>query len=190
MTKHLLTHFRNNVIGYLALFVALGGTSYASVAVPQASRVIYGHASAQTSKTAKGTGTCYGKCPATTVLWGYFGLNVAGTAWIPLQTPIGGYNAVLTHAGVGDFIVHYEGLSNFTNCVKFANLTQIRGSATPVMYSSVAPDAAGITVLTTDQYGNPVDADFDLMIVCGGGQGPSLTSSAAALSAPSTGVGG
>ena len=36
MTK-LFTHFRHNAVGYLALFVALGGTSYAAVNLPTGS---------------------------------------------------------------------------------------------------------------------------------------------------------
>lgn len=34
MTTALLHHFRRNVIAYLALFVALGGTSYAALSLP------------------------------------------------------------------------------------------------------------------------------------------------------------
>lgn len=36
MTK-LLTHFKHNVVAYLALFVALGGTSYAAIRLPAGS---------------------------------------------------------------------------------------------------------------------------------------------------------
>jgi hypothetical protein len=32
-----LSHARSNVVGYLALFVALGGTGYAAIAIPQGS---------------------------------------------------------------------------------------------------------------------------------------------------------
>ena len=35
MVKRLRTHLRHNVVGYLALFVALGGTSYAAVSLPR-----------------------------------------------------------------------------------------------------------------------------------------------------------
>ena len=37
--NRLVSHLRNNVVGYLALFVALGGTSYAAVAVANHSLV-------------------------------------------------------------------------------------------------------------------------------------------------------
>ncbi len=35
MLKNLRTHLRHNAVGYLALFVALGGTSYAAVSLPR-----------------------------------------------------------------------------------------------------------------------------------------------------------
>jgi hypothetical protein len=36
--SRLLTHARDNAIAYLALFVALGGTSYAAIKLPRNSR--------------------------------------------------------------------------------------------------------------------------------------------------------
>ena len=35
MSYRVVQHLRNNVVGYLALFVALGGVSYAAVSVPK-----------------------------------------------------------------------------------------------------------------------------------------------------------
>ena len=35
--SRILTHLRNNIVGYLALFVALGGTSYAAASLPAGS---------------------------------------------------------------------------------------------------------------------------------------------------------
>ncbi len=163
MIKHILRHLRNNTVAYLALFVALGGTSaYASVSVVSAHT---------TTQSAKGNGTCLGACPATKVIWAYFGRNVANTAWIPLQTPIGGYNPVLTKTGLGSWTVQFLGQNDLSNCAKFANLTQIRGSATVLAYSSSYPDPSQINVLTTDASGNPVDTGFDVLVTCGGGQG-------------------
>ena len=37
MLSILARHVRHNVVGYLALFAALGGTSYAAVAIPTGS---------------------------------------------------------------------------------------------------------------------------------------------------------
>lgn len=35
--RHLLHHLKSNAVGYIALFVALGGTSYAAISLPQGS---------------------------------------------------------------------------------------------------------------------------------------------------------
>ena len=35
--RHLLHHIKSNAVGYVALFVALGGTSYAAISLPQGS---------------------------------------------------------------------------------------------------------------------------------------------------------
>ena len=47
MTKRLLSHMKQNVIAYFSLFVALGGTSYASVKIPQ---VAGNHQAAKSAK--------------------------------------------------------------------------------------------------------------------------------------------
>jgi hypothetical protein len=183
MTKHLLGHFGNNLIAYLALFVALGGTSYASIAIPDHVTV---------SNSAKAVGACTGRCPASKVYWAYFGLNFAQTSWQPLQIPAGGVPAVLTHVGTGQWIVHFAGVSDLTNCAKFANLTGIPGSATVEGFGdtesiqgnvpSVADplantDPSAVPVMTTGANGQPMDAAFDLLVVCGGGQGNETASS-------------
>ena len=58
MTKHVLSHMKQNLIAYFALFVALGGTSYASVKIPQVA------GTHQTAKSAKAGITCDKACPA------------------------------------------------------------------------------------------------------------------------------
>jgi hypothetical protein len=159
MIKHLLRHLRRNLVAYLALFVALGGTSaYASVSM-------------QHTAKGGGAGTCTGRCPARYVYWAYFGLNYAGTSWIPLQTAEGGIGATLEHVGLGDWRVRFLETPNLVNCIKIGDLTQIRGSATVIPYSDQYPDPRVVTVLTTDATGNPVDAGFALFIACGGGLG-------------------
>lgn len=165
MIKSMLRHLQHNVIAYVALFVALGGTSaYASVSM-------------QHTAKGGGAGTCTGTCPARYVYWAYFGLNYAKTSWIPLQTAEGGIGATLEHVGLGTWRVRFLETPDLTNCMKIGDLTQIRGSATVIPYSDQYPDPRVVTVLTTDGTGNPVDAAFALLVTCGGGLGP-LTSSA------------
>ncbi len=162
MGKQLFSHLRHNLIAYFALFVALGGTSYASVKIPQ-----YAH-------TSKAGVTCGGACPAAKVMWAYFAIGVPNSlapGWTPTQTAVGGTFPTLLHVGTGSWLVRFAGQNDLTNCARFANLTEIRGSATVLGYSHLNPDPGAIPVLTTDASGNPTDAAFDILVVCGGGQG-------------------
>ena len=174
----------NSIVGYVALFVALGGTSYASIRSPQHVTI------QQAPKAAKAGVTCGGNCPAHTVMWAYFGngpsfvaLGQPNGTFGVLQTAVGGYRATLQHVGVGSWIVRFPGQDDLSNCGRFANLTEIRGSATVLGYGSqdfsaprtfgynpVMSDPKAIPVLTTDTQGNPIDAAFDVLVLCGGGQ--------------------
>lgn len=176
MIKHVLRHLNRNIVAYLALFVALGGTSaYASVSM-------------QHTAKGGGAGTCTGQCPARYVYWAYFGLNYAQTSWIPIQTAEGGIGATLEHVGLGTWRVRFLETPNLTNCLKLGDLTQIRGSATVIPYSDQYPDPRVVTVLTTDALGNPVDAAFALGIFCGGGLA-SQTATAGVPDGTGTGLG-
>src|SRR5207253_10766175 len=81
MTKHLLSHMKQNTIAYFALFVALGGTSYASVKIPQAIHT------QQAAKSAKGGITCGKACPASSVYWVYVGVHGGPLAQINRSIP-------------------------------------------------------------------------------------------------------
>jgi hypothetical protein len=160
----LLTHLQRNTIAYFALFVALGGTSYASVAIPQ-------HAA--TAKSAKAQITCGGACPASKVYWAYIGAkgnpgqaNFGSAAPTPYQTAVGGVPAQIVHNGLGDWTVFFQNLE-LTNCVRLANLVHSRGSATVSGYDHFNADPTGIHVMTTDATGNPADLDFAVVALCG-----------------------
>jgi hypothetical protein len=177
MTKKLLTHFRHNTIAYLALagllFVALGGTSYASVRLPQSA------ASPQALRSAKAGITCGGSCPASTVYWAYVGVGggPGHVACAPnsslcfpspgvYDTAVGGVPATVTRQGVGDWLVRFQG-EPLWNCARFANLTHDRGSASVAGWDHLNPDPAAIHVMTTDATGQPADLDFVVIAVCG-----------------------
>ena len=189
MTKHLLSHMKQNTIAYFALFVALGGTSYASVKIPQAI-----HAQ-QTAKSAKAGITCGGSCPATSVFWAYVGATGGPGAQIDLtkpsvagpniyQTAVGGVPANLVHQGLGDWLVKFKS-ENLSNCSRFANLTHDRGSATAGGYDHFNPDPQAIRVLTTNAAGQPADLDFVVIAFCGRTKGIQSTPAP-----PGAGVGG
>ena len=168
MTKHLFSHFRQNTIAYFALFIALGGTSYASVKIPQAIH------SQHAAKSAKAGITCGGSCPASRVYWAYFAgshVNNAGDFSGPVyQTAVGGYPAQLTQQGVGDWLVFFQN-QDLTNCARFGNLVNARGSVSLAGYDGRNPNPQAIHVLTTNAAGQPADLDFTVLAVCGSTKG-------------------
>jgi hypothetical protein len=187
----LLRHLRQNTVAYLALFVALGGTSYASVRLPQSA------AAPQALRSAKAGITCSGLCPASNVYWAYIGATGApgygaqgvGVAPGPqvYQTVHGGVPALVQHLGLGDWLVSFTG-QNLTNCARFANLTHDRGSATIAGYDTVSQwnlYPGGIHVMTTDATGNPADLDFAVVALCGTAKGVQF-----GAAPPATGNGG
>ena len=187
--KHLLSHMKQNTIAYFALFVALGGTSYASVKIPQAIHT------QQAAKSAKGGITCGGACPAHSVYWVYVGVHGGPLAQInrsipataapnTYQTAVGGVSANLLHQGLGDWLVKFKNV-DLSNCVRYSELTHNRGSTSTSGYDNVNPDPRAIRVLTTDATGQPADLDFHVIAFCGNSKG--LQTSPAP---PAAGVGG
>jgi len=169
MINRLPNHLKRHAIAYIAvvaLLVALGGSSYAAVEIPQLGA---------THQTAKSGITCTGSCPATKVFWAYIGVN-GGPGALPgsppnvYQTPVGGVPVHLTHQGLGDWLVYFES-QDLTNCARFANLVHDRGSATVAGFDHLNPDPQAIHVLTTDAHGNPADLDFDVIAFCGNSKG-------------------
>jgi hypothetical protein len=164
------------IVAYLALFVALGGTSYASVKIPQ---IAGAH---QAAKSAKAGITCGGRCPATRVYWAYVGVTggpavtggvtpiLTSPAGGVYQTAIGGVPARLVHQGVGDWLVYFQS-DNLTNCARFGNLVHDRGSVSLGGYDHFNPDPEAIHVLLTNAQGQPADLDFVVLVVCGGNAG-------------------
>jgi hypothetical protein len=186
MINHLLSHMKQNLIAYFALFVALGGTSYAA---PQIAAM---HHSA---KSAKGGITCGGACPASRVYWVYVGVHGGPLAQInrsipstaapnTYQTAVGAVSANLVHQGLGDWLVKFKS-TDLSNCARFVNLTHDLGFATAAGYDRFNPDPTAVHVTTADVTGQPADLDFVVMAVCGNSKG--LQTQPAP---PGTGVGG
>jgi hypothetical protein len=183
MTKHVLSHMKQNLIAYFALFVALGGTSYASVKVPQLA------GTHQAAKTAKAGITCGKACPATSVYWAYIGVTGGPGAVTPTtpniyQTAVGGVPAQLVHKGVGDWLVFFQS-QNLANCARFVNLVHDRGSASAAGFDHLNPDPTAIHVLTTNAAGQPADLDFVVIAFCGNTAGIQF-----GAAPPAAGVGG
>ncbi|HZQ03372.1 MAG TPA: hypothetical protein VFA88_05050 [Gaiellaceae bacterium] len=162
MIKQLLSHFKHNTIAYFALFIALGGTSYASVKIPQI---------AHTHSSAKAQISCGGACPASDVYWAYIGAKGGPGAVVPgapavYDTALGAIPAQVVHQGLGDWLVFFQNKS-LQNCGRWANLVHDRGSVSVAGWDHLNPDPNAVHVLTTDQYGNPADLDFALLVLCG-----------------------
>jgi len=158
-------HLKRSVFLCFAIALALAGTAYASVKVTQ-------HHLAGI--------TCGGSCPAKTVYWTYINATGVPGSLSPgttvNQTALGGVPAQVVKNGVGSWTVYFSG-KNVNNCARIANLTSIRGSATVGAYGTnegSTTDPTGIPVLTTDAQGNPVDTNFVVVALCGGGQGATL----------------
>jgi hypothetical protein len=190
MSKHLLRHLRQNVVAYFAVFLALGGTSYASVRLPQQP------AAPRATNSAKAGITCGGACPATKVYWayvgargapGYAGQGVALGAGAPnvYATAVGGNPATVLHLGLGDWLVQFSG-QDLTNCGRWANLVHDRGSASIAGYDDVSQwnvYTNGIHIMTTDAQGNAADLDFNVLALCGNTKGLQVTPAAPAAGA-------
>ncbi len=169
MAKRLLNHLKRHAIAYVALsalLIALTGSAYAAVKIPQLTRA---------HQTAKAGITCTGTCPASNVFWAYIGAH-GGPGALPgagpnvYQTPIGGVPVHLAHLGLGDWLVFFES-QDLSNCVRFANLVHDRGSASVAGFDNLNPDPQAIHVLTSDAQGNPADLDFDVIVFCANSKG-------------------
>jgi len=162
MIMQLGKHVKHNTIAYLALFVALGGTSYASVTIPQHMRA---------TATAKASITCGGRCPARTVLWAYVTPGAVGLCAGPcvVQTAVGGRGATVFKAGTGKYVVRFPG-ATLENCARFANITSAPGTASVEGYNSNNTDPTAIPVVTSDAKGELANnLSFVVLALCGGG---------------------
>jgi hypothetical protein len=148
VTKRLLEYLKHNLLAALALFVALGGTSYASVTI-QAHPL---HGAARAAQAAQGPNGI------DRPLWAYV-FNGTITQTSP------GTTATLVHLGLGDYKMYFPG-PNLANCARTANLTHIRGSVTITGYDSTNPEIHAVRVRTTAADGTLTDADFVVVVNC------------------------
>ncbi len=162
MDNHRFRNLKRYVIVCLALCLVLAGTAYASVKVTQ-------HELAGV--------TCGGSCPARNVFWAnihYTGVPGSLSPGPTVdQTALGAIPAQLTRVGVGSWLVYFSG-RNLNNCARFAQLTTGVGYATVGQYDSTNTDKEAIPVWTYGTDGKPMDANFVVVALCGGGLGSTL----------------
>ena len=149
MTR-LLNHVRHNVIAYLALFVALGGTGYAAVSLP--------NGSITASKLNRHSIGGY------VVAWAYVrhdGHVLAGSPGAAVAGPAG-----TTYF----YFVHWRGVKFTTHCAPFATMSQVGPHAATAVRAFIA-NAAGrvpaqVGVVPTDPGDNSQPADFYVEVIC------------------------
>lgn len=167
MTAHLLSHLRSNAIAYLALFVALGGTSYAAITLPPGSvgaRQLRNSA-VTTRKLADGSVTRVklGKGIAGSVRsWAV--VSASGTVEASSRK-----TRIIGAPGQGGYLISW-GITFSDHCAAIATPT---GSSLvlgpPPGYASTRIAGAHPTLVTVDTYntqGQPTPAAFSLVVIC------------------------
>ena len=144
---HVLRFLKQNVVVCFTLLLAVGaGTSYAF----GNSRAHHSQSTAKTAKAPDGV-----KKP----LWAYVDTNTVTHA-SPSTT------VTIVKLGLGDYKLYFPG-ANLADCARVANLTHIRGFATVTGYDSTNSETHAVRVLTSGATGQPVDADFVVVVFCG-----------------------
>ena len=172
MTR-LLSHVRHNVVAYLALFVALGGTSYAAVSLPRGSvgsRQLKNHSITPVKESPK-----------------YINGNVRAWAIVSPSGKVlaggGGPSAQRTVLNNGTFIVRWR-VRLTSRCAAVGVIDSALSPATEtipipggtttitagyVVVGSVVPvqgSGGGLSVTTLNQSGLPTPLAFHVAVVC------------------------
>jgi len=169
MPRRLLHHIRSNVIGYAALFIALGGTSYAAVAIPAGSvgTLQLRNGAVTGRKLAKNAVSAANLNPS----------SIAGhiADWAQIRadghvmTSRPSASVSMTDPTLGLFRVSWH-RSLPQNCVIFANPANVPTVLGRVTAETFGPDGHGagsfLLVETFDASGNNVPENVNVMVVC------------------------
>jgi hypothetical protein len=156
--KPILGHVRSNLIGYLALFVALGGTSYAAATLPSGS--------VGTPQLRNGAIT------ATKLNRGSIGGYVLAWAHVRQDGRVlsgsRGASAVFTGStsSVNFYFVRWRGVKLQPRCAPIATLSQNGPSGASTLRASINRAPAEVGVVPTDASGKTTSADFYVAVVC------------------------
>lgn len=169
-----------NLISTLALFIALGGSSYAAITLPHNSvgsaqirtgavgtselrsgAVHLADIAATTKNHLRGTTGPIGQTgPKGTNATSYFAVVDAGGAILRGTANGGGHDA----SGSGSYTVGFP--VDVSSCAYFATLGGGDASAQPPGYVTVHSDGGKVGVQVYDAGGNPVDRPFHLIVGC------------------------
>jgi hypothetical protein len=169
MPRRLLHHFRSNAVGYAALFIALGGTSYAAVAIPAGSvgtRQLRNGA-VTGSKLAKQSVSAASLDPKTIAgpISDWASIRADGT--VISSSPRA--SVTLTNPGRGLFRVSWN-RSIPQGCMAVANpanVPAVLGSATADTFGPTGHGrSTNLLVQTFDASGNNVPENVNVIVVC------------------------
>jgi hypothetical protein len=169
MRRALLHHIKSNAIGYVALFIALGGTSYAAIAIPAGSvgtRQL--HKGAVTgSKLARNAVSATNLNPSSiaghVADWAQVRASGQVTtsspkAWVVLSDPTRGLFQVSWHRSIP------------SRCIAVANPVNVAPLTSPASADTFGPTGQGrsshVVVSTFDSGGNNVPENFNVLILC------------------------
>jgi len=148
MTR-VIKHVRSNVVAYLALFVALGGTSYAAVSIPN-------HSVTPSKLDSK-------------LLGGYVRGWVKVSSSGRLIASGGRWNASMDSASPGRYSIAWRSLPS-SNCTSFGSVDVAPGPATtPGFLVSTTFKHRGHEFTGVNTYaasGQQMPLPFDLILVC------------------------
>jgi hypothetical protein len=169
MPRRLLHHIRSNVIGYAALFISLGGTSYAAIAIPAGSvgtRQLRNGA-VTGSKLAKNAVSAVNLNPSS--IAGHIAdwaqirasgqvISAGPKATVFVRDPTRGLFQVSWHRSIS------------AGCMAIANTANVPAVVGESAANTIGPDGRGrnafVLVQTFDASGNNVPENVNVAIVC------------------------
>ena len=167
--RRILEHIRSNIVGYVALFVALGGTSYAAVSLPAGS--------VGSQQLRNGAVTSHKLANRAVTASSLDPKSIAGhiADWAQIRAD-GHVNASTPRASVtlsdpsrGLYQVYWH-RSIPRNCVAIANPVNVAPLTAPATADTFGPDGHGrtahIVVSTFDSGGNNVPENVNVVVIC------------------------
>ena len=169
MPHHLLHHIRSNAVGYIALFIALGGSSYAAIAIPAGSvgtRQMRNRA-VTSSKLARHAVTAASLDPAS--IAGHIAdwAQIRADGHVTTSSP---HATVVTSDPTRGLYQVYWHRSIPSRCIAVANPVNVAPLTAPANADTFGPSGQGrnshIVVSTFDAGGNNVPENVNIVVIC------------------------
>jgi hypothetical protein len=169
MSSRPLAHIRNNIVAYVALFIALGGTSYAAMSLPAGSvgKRQLRNGAVTASKLGKHAVTAAALDPKSIAghVIGWAQLRASGQ--VVSSSPRA--SVVLTTPGRGLFRVSWH-RSIPQSCIAIANTANVPAVLGATTANTFGPSGHGrstsLLVQTFDASGNNVPENVNVAVIC------------------------